>query len=215
MSFEMITAVTAETINNLSPDVGILLKNFDLSGATDAETLMAKIRAEDTLTNCWLGATKGGIAVSENRTFWSASFDGKRMPYVGDKYVDTTEPKISGTFVEIRPENVHLSSGAADVTTNGHVTTVQPHASIKRGDYVDKITWITALGQDGLYVVEMKNALSVTGLSSQSTDKDILTLPFEFTGHQDSVVFDNNLPIKYLFYRSSGAAAASGEETGY
>lgn len=206
MSFEMITAVTAETINNLSPDTGVLLKNFDLSSATDAESLMALIRSEDTLANCWLGATKGGIAVGENRSYWSPTFDGKRMPYVGDKHVDMAEPKISGSFVEIRPENVKLSSGAANVSTDGSVTTVQPHMSIKKGDYLDKVTWITAVGTDGLYVVEMKNALSVTGLSMQSTDKDIATLPFEFVGHQDSVVFDNNLPIKYLFYRSSGAA---------
>lgn len=212
MSVKLISAVTAETINNLSPDAGMLLKNFDYSSATDAASLMALIIAEDTQKNSWLGATKGGVNIQENRSFWTPEFDGKRMPYKGDKNFESAEPKITGTMVEIRPENVKMASGAADLTTNGNIVTVQPHASIQAGDYLDNVVWVANRGTDGLYLVELKNALCVSGINSQSTDKDILTLPFEFTGHADSVVYSDDLPIKYLFFMTDAAAAAANEE---
>lgn len=200
---KMISAVTAETINNLSPDAGILLKNFDYSTATDASTLMDLVVAEDAQKNNWLGATKGGVNVQENRAFWSPEFDGKRMPFKGDKFFESAEPKITGTMVEIRPENVKIASGAALITTEGNVTTIKPQASIQAGDYLDNVVWITNHGENGLYLVELKNALCVSGINSQSTDKDILTIPFEFTGHADSVVYSDDLPIVYKFYASS------------
>lgn len=203
---KMISAVTAETINNLSPDAGILLKNFDYASATDAESLMELIYAEGATESKWLGATKGGINVQENRTFWSPEFDGKRMPYKGDKYFENAEPKITGTMVEIRPENVKLASGAATMETTGSITVVQPHASIQIGDYLDNVVWITNHGNNGLYLVELKNALCVSGINSQSTDKDILTIPFEFTGHAASVVGSDDLPITYKFYASTTIA---------
>lgn len=197
---KMISAVTAETINNLSPDAGILLKNFNYDSATDAESLLALIDAEDAIKNNWLGATKGGINIQENRSFWTPEFDGKRMPFKGDKYFESAEPKITGTLVEISPENVKMASGAASVETTGGVTVVQPHASIQIGDYLDNVVWVTNHGSKGLYLVELQNALCVSGINSQSTDKDILTIPFEFTGHAASVVGSDDLPITYKFY---------------
>ena len=213
MSVKMISAVTAETINNLSPNAGILLRNFDYSSATDAETLMALVIAEDTMRSSWLGATKGGVNIQENRSFWTPEFDGKRGPYKGDKFFESAEPKFTGTMVEIRPENVKLASGAADLTTEGNIIIVQPRASIQPGDYLDNVVWVGNQGSDGLFLVDLKNALCVSGINSQSTDKDILTLPFEFTGHADNVVFSDNLPITYLFFKSS--AAATTNEEGY
>lgn len=200
---KLISSVTAETINNLCPDAGILLKNFDYSAATDALTLMDLVLAEETQKNCWLGATKGGINVQENRSFWTPEFDGKRMPYKGDKYFESAEPKITGTMVEYRPDNVKIASGAALITTEGNITTIQPKASIQAGDYLDNVVWITNHGNKGLYLAELKNALCVSGINSQSTDKDILTLPFEFTGHADSVVYSDDLPAVYKFFASS------------
>ena len=209
---KLISAVTAETINNLSPDAGILLKNFDYSTATDASTLMDLVVAEEAQKNSWLGATKGGVNVQENRSFWSPEFDGKRMPFKGDKFFESAEPKITGTMVEIRPENVKIASGAALITTEGNVITIKPQASIQAGDYLDNVVWITNHGKNGLYLVELKNALCVSGINSQSTDKDILTIPFEFTGHADSVVYSDDLPIVYKFYASS-ATEGDDDET--
>lgn len=215
MSINMITPVTAETINNLAPNAGMLLKNFDYSSATDAQSLAALLTSEETQKNSRMGATKGGINVQENRSFWTPTYDGRRMPFVGEKQFDTADPKITGTFVEYTPENVRAVSGMADVTAaDGNlVTTVQPRATIKAGDYFNNIVWITNHGMDGLYLVEVKNALCTVGMNSQSTDKDIGTLPFEFSAHADSVVFTDELPIKYLFFGAASVTPNNAEAT--
>lgn len=211
MSINMVTPVTAETINNLAPNAGMLLRNFDYSSATDAQTLAQLMTSKETQKASWLGATKGGINVQENRAYWSPTYDGRRMPFVGEKQFDTADPKVTGTLVEYTPENVKAVSGAADITTadGNPITTVQPRASIKKGDYFRNIVWVTNHGMEGLYLVELKNALCTSGMNSQSTDKDIGTLPFEFSGHADSVEATDELPIKYLFFGTAEADATS------
>ena len=199
----MITPVTVETINNLAPNAGMLLTNFDYSSATDANTLAQLILSEETQGSSWRGATKGGINVQENREWWSPEFDGKRMPYKGEKQFSTANPKITGTLVEFTPENVKAVSGIATIATDGNITTVQPRGSIKEDDYFDNIVWVTNNGPDGLYLVELKNALCTSGMNSQSADKDIGTLPFEFSGHAENVVYSDELPIKYLFFAAA------------
>ena len=59
----MITPVTVQTINNLAPNAGILLKNFDYSSATDAASLAALVVSESARKNNWLGATKGNVNI--------------------------------------------------------------------------------------------------------------------------------------------------------
>lgn len=206
MLSNMITPVTANTINNLNPDAGMLLFNFDFTSATDAPSLMALIASTEG-QKCWFGATKGGINVQENREWWSPTFDGKRMPFKGEKRFSTANPKMTGTLVEFRPENVKAVSGIADIGGEGTKITVQPKANIRIGDYFDNVVFVCNNGPEGLYVAEMKNALCTSGLNSQSTDKDIGTLPFEFSGHSDSVVFTEDLPLTYYFFGVSKEAA--------
>lgn len=199
-SLSMVTPITTETFNRLNFNAGMLLHDFDYSTATDAATLMALIVKEETQQNCWLGATKGGINVQENRSTWSPSMDGKRMSFVGEAQFDTAAPKITGTLVEYTPKNVKAVSGSAVLTESGNVTTIQPTATIKRGDYFDNVVFIGNIGADGLYLVEIDNALCTSGMNGQTTDKDIGTLPFEFTAHSDSPVFTDELPIRYKFF---------------
>lgn len=199
----MVTPVTVETINNLQVDAGMLLKNFDFSSATDAESLMALIVSKEVQEASWMGATKGGINVQENRTYWSPEFDGKRMSYKGEKQFEKCEPKLTGTFMEYTPENVKAVSGVADIIVDGNVTTVQPKATIRLEDYFDNIVFVANKGKDGLYLTEMQNALCTSGMNPQSEDKNVGTLPFEFTAHAENVTFSEDLPIKYLFFSSS------------
>lgn len=205
MPVTMVTQVTAETFKRLNFNAGILLHDFEFDTATDAASLMALIVNSETQQNCWFGATKGGINVQENKKYWSATMDGLRMPFVGDKQVDTANPKITGTLVEFTPANLKALSGAAD-SENGassNVKIVQPRLSINPGDYFSNVVFVANNGADGLYVAELKNALSTTGVNSQSTDKDIGTLPFEFVGHSDSPVYTDDLPLTYYFFAAA------------
>ena len=199
-SLSMVTPITAATFKKLNFNAGMLLVNFDYSSATDAGSLMELIVSPETQASSWVGATKGGINVQENRSYWRPEMDGKRMPFKGEAQFDTAEPKITGTLVEYTPKNVMAVSGAAEISTTGEVTTVQPRATIKVDDYFDNVVFVGNIGTDGLYLAELKNALCTSGMNSQSTDKDIGTLPFEFTGHSDSPIFTDELPLTYKFF---------------
>lgn len=203
---EMMTPIRAETFQNLVFDAGILLKNFDYSSATDAESLAALIKAAKESGTGLLGATKGGVNPQSNFEFWEPELDGKRMSFKGAKRMSNADCMISGTLVEMTPDNVKDVLALADLTTTSNsVTKVQPRFSISVGDYLDSVVWVGNLGSDGLFLVELRNALCTTGLSSQTTDKDVGTLPFEFHGHADDVS-STELPITYMFYKASAAA---------
>ena len=204
----MMSPVRAETFDNLVFDAGILLRNFDYSSATDAESLAALVKEAKKDSTKLLGATKGGINPQTNFEFWEPELDGKRMSFKGAKRLSNGDAVISGTLVEMTPENAKDVIALADIGGEGNKQSVKPRFSIKEGDYIDSLVWIGNLGSNGLYLVELKNALCTSGLSTQTTDKDIGTLPFEFHGHADNVS-DTELPIAYWFFRSSTAAAAN------
>lgn len=202
---ENMTPIREETFRNLVFDAGILLKNFDYSSATDAESLAALVKTAKDSGAGLLGATKGGVNPQTNFEFWSPELDGKRMAFKGEKRLSNADCMISGTLVEMTPGNVRDVLALADQSGEGSVVTVQPRFSIKDGDYLDSVVWIGNLGSDGLYLVELKNALCTKGLSTQTTDKDVGTLPFEFHGHADSVS-STELPIKYVFFKAKKTA---------
>ena len=134
------------------------------------------------------------------------------MAYKGEKQFSEAAPKITGSLVEYTPENVKAVSGIATVSPNGNIITVQPRASISEGDYMTNVVWITNHGTNGLYLVDLKNALCTSGMNSQHNDKDIGTMPFEFSGHADNVEYKDELPISYLFFGAAEAAQTSEQE---
>lgn len=203
----MLSPITAETFKNLVFDAGMLLYNFDYSSATDAETLLALIQSESVQKNSWLGATKGGVNIQENRTYWTPEMDyGGRIPFKGSTRFSGATPKMTGTLVEFRPTNVKIVSGSAEMSgENTNVITIQPKASISPDMYLDNVVFIGDNGADGLYLAELKNAVCTSGINMQTADKDIGTSPFEFSGHNNSPTATDILPIKYLFFKSSNA----------
>lgn len=207
----MLSPITAETFKNLVFDAGMLLTNFDFSSATDAETLFALVQSETAQANSWLGATKGGVNIQENRSTWSPEFDySGRIPFKGSRRFAGAEPKMTGTLVEFTPKNVKITSGSAVHTGKGtNIEKVQPIADIPADAYMSNVVFIGDLGTDGLYLAEMKNVICTSGINGQTADKDTGTLPFEFSAHSDSPVFTNELPISYYFFHSSGTDANS------
>lgn len=203
----MVTPIRADTFKQLGFNAGILLKNFDYSSATDSASLATLIASAISDGTSLLGGTKGGVNIATNTTFWKPEIDGMRMDFKGEQQMDNAECKMSGTLVELTASNFKDVLALADNTTSGNITTIQPRFSITDDDYIDHIIWVGDHGSDGLYLVDLKNALNTSGLNMQTTDKDIATLPFEFTGHADSVS-STTLPITIKLF--SKAAAGHG-----
>ena len=203
----MVTPIRADTFKQLGFNAGILLKNFDYSSATDSASLATLIASAISDGTSLLGGTKGGVNIATNTTFWKPEIDGMRMDFKGEQQMDNAECKMSGTLVELTASNFKDVLALADNTTSGNITTIQPRFSITDDDYIDHIIWVGDHGSDGLYLVDLKNALNTSGLNMQTTDKDIATLPFEFTGHADSVS-STTLPSTIKLF--SKAAAGQG-----
>lgn len=197
---QMLTAVTADVINKLSPDAGVLLCDVDLSGVTDAAAMAALIETNRGKAGTWLGVTDGDIKVNEGRSSWTPTFNGKRMPFKGDKFLDTAEPTISFTMLEFSPENFVVASGAAAKAGSAPHVTVTPRASYEDADYKTNVVWATMIGHEGILAVELKNALCTKGIDGSAGDKKVAQLAVEFTGHQNSPNELDNLPIKYHFF---------------
>ena len=203
---EMLTAVTADVMNKLSPDAGLGMYDRDLSNVSDAAPMAALIDPHRGDPAHWIGVTDGGIKVNEGRSAWSPNWDGKRMPFIGDKHLDTAEPKISFTLLEFIAENVMLASGAADKTgdATNHVK-VTPRASYKREDYKTNVVFVTMVGPEGLYAAELHNALCTKGLDVSTADKAVAKLAVEFTGHKSDPTKLDTLPIDYHFFPAAAA----------
>ncbi len=182
----MITPIRLDTFKKLGFNAGILLKNFDYAAATDAPSLAALIASAITDGTGLMGATKGGLTVQSALETWTPELDGMRTPFRGSRQTSSWDIKITGTLVELTGENFKDIFGAADMVTEGKISTVTVRDSIQDSDYIDKLVWIGDKGSDGLCLAEISNALNTTGLNMTLTDKDVATLPFEFTAHSDN-----------------------------
>jgi hypothetical protein len=194
----MITAVTADVINNLTPDAGVVLFNVDISAIKTAAEMVALIETSSKTAENWLGVTDGGIKVDEGRKYWNPTYDSKRLPSIQEDYPDSAEPKISFTFLEQTAENIKAASGAADITTTGQKTTVHPRLELKKGDYLTNVVFVTMKGSEGLYVVELENALCTKGYNFASGDKKVGKSDVEFMGRVANPAV-KTLPIHYHF----------------
>lgn len=202
---KMLTSVSAETINNLSPDAGVVMLDVSIDDVDTVEELMTLIDTTRGEPAKWVGVTKGGVNVNEGRKTWSPSYDYDRIPVIGGNYPDKYEPKISFTLVEMTPQNVMAASGAADLTTVGGKTKIQPRAHYQRKDYRNKFLFVTMKGPEGLFVVEADNVLCTKGLDHSSDDKNIGQLAVEFMPHKADFTDLSTLPMRYYFVPATAA----------
>lgn len=128
------------------------------------------------------------------------------MPFKGSLYLDTAQPSIKATLVEMSPANIKLMSGAADVVgENTKAITITPRASFAEGDYIESLTWFTNYGSRGIIGATIRNALCVTGLKWSVDDKKVATCDVEFKAHADAPGFSDELPIKYFIFLNDEA----------
>ena len=201
----MLHPVTAETVQRYAVNSGMLVKGLSLEGITDAASFLAKVTAPEFAENI-LGATSGSTTISENRESWSPDHNGLRMPYKGGQYLDTAQPSIKATLVEMSPGNIKLMSGAADI--EGEKTkaiTIKPRATYQEGDYIDSVVWFTNYGTRGIIGAMIENALCTSGLNWSVDDKKIATCDVEFKAHSASPVLNDSLPITYFIYLNADA----------
>lgn len=195
----MITGLRPETFENLQTNAGVFLKNFDWSAFTTTaaleEAILGKLEAEEGI----LGATIGGGSFQCTPTIRNIEADGMRYPIVGSTVNDMWTVKLTGTMKECRPENFKDALICADVETEGNVTKIKVRTDIKAEDYIDSLCWVGDTSK-GFVLIELKNALNLTGANFTFTDKGEGTLPFEFQAHAKNLADMAYAPVEIVFF---------------
>lgn len=195
----MMTPVRRETYQKLQLNAGAFLLNFDYDQYTDADALRTAALAAIQEGTTILGATRGGGSFVVTQEIREPEIDGVRYRFKGGSCVDSTDASMTGTLVEVTPQNFKYILATGETETSGQKTTVKMHTRINDEDYLENLVWIGDLADGGLVLIVLKNALNTSGMNLTFTDKGEGTIPFEFHAYQDSVEDYDMAPFETIF----------------
>lgn len=195
----MTTSVNPASFEHLQLNAGLFLRGFDFSAATSAAQLRLLVADAIADGTCVIGATRGGGTFQCTPNLRAIEADGLRSPVVGSTVNDGWTVKLSGTMLEITPENFAAALICADVETAGSLTTVRARSDIQETDYIPTLCWIGDTSR-GFVLIELTNALNMKGAAFTFTDKGEGTLPFEFQAHADPADDDDHAPFRIVFF---------------
>lgn len=196
----MTSPIRSEAFNNLQLNAGAFLVDFDHSNVTDSEALKTAVQTALADATKILGVTRGGGSFNVTRETRTPEVDGMRYPFKGADFVDSADAYLSGTLLEVTPNNFKRLLGTGDVVTSGKKTTVTMHTAIATTDYIDKLCWVGDLSDGRLVLIELDNAFNTADFALTFTDKGEGTMTFEFHARQANVTDYNNAPFRVIFF---------------
>lgn len=176
------TKIASTAFKNIQRGAGMILNAFDpASPAAPADSAI-------------ICATTGGIQASCVATYTDDGEDVDNVPNNTKelKTLDGWDCKMSFTAVTMTPEVVKLALGPATVATNK----ITPKASLVNTDFTDEIWWVGDMGEEGMAAVCLKNVLSSSGFSLQTTKNGKGQLSVELTGHVSIADLDT-VPMEF------------------
>ena len=164
------TVIPESTFEEMQLDAGVLLTTFTPATPT-APT--------DSSIIC---ATTGGINVSCVPTYSDLGEDVDNCPVNMKelKHLDSWECKMAFTSLGTSKENIRMALGAADI--NAETGAINPRRDLKQTDFSD-LWWVGDRADGGWVAVQLKNALSTSGFSLQTTKSGKGQVSVELTGH--------------------------------
>ena len=182
------TVIPQDTFKELQMDAGVLLTQFD---PADPEVV-------DSAIVC---ATTGGINVSCTAEYSDLGEDVDNCPNNMKelKHLDSWNCAMSFTSIGTSPASIKLALGAADIDSTD-ATKIVPRMALSQSDFTD-IWWVGDRADGGLVAIQLKNALSTSGFSIQTTKNGKGQVSVELTGHV-SINAQNVVPM--VFYSAEG-----------
>lgn len=195
------TGLRAETFENLQLNAGIMLANFSLSTVSSANALASAIATKKASPDGdFLGATRGGGNFVVTRDIREPDIDGRRYPFVGGKFVDSVDARLTTTLVEITPDNLVKALGNGEKSTSGSKTTIKMHTAIEEDDYLTNVVWIGDIADGRMVAIELTNALNTADFNLTYADKGEGTLAVEFHAHQSDVDDYDYAPYNIYYF---------------
>ena len=182
------TKIPQSTFDELQINAGILVKDFDVSTGTFADSDM-------------ITATTGGITVAVKPTFEDFGSDIDNCPKNTmelKRKTDNDEVSISTTALNINEDLLIYMLGCADKDSN--TGAIKPRKDIKTTDF-STVWWIGDLSNGGYIAVKISNALSTDGFSIKTSDKGKGNVSLTLTGHT-SIYAQDVIPVE--FYLGDG-----------
>ena len=208
----MMTPTRTETYQNLQLNAGIFLYNFNYEEYATIDALrtavLAKIQANENI----LGSTRGGGSFVVTQDVREPEVDGARYRFKGGSFVDSVDANMTGTLLEVTPENFKyiLATGDVDNSVATRIK-VTMHTRINAADHLDNLVWIGDIADGSLVMIVLKNALNTNGMNLTFTDKGEGTMPFEFHAYQAKVEDYDSAPFEVFFLRpAAGTTGGAG-----
>ena len=193
--------IRKEAFENLQLNAGIFLVDFDHSQIADVAALKTAIAAAVTAGTNIMGVTRGGGTFNVTREMRTPEVDGMWYPFKGADFVDSADAYLSGTLLEINPENFKRLLGTGDVATSGQKTTITMRTAIDPDtDYLDSLCWVGDIADGRLVMIELDNAFNTSDFSLTFTDKGEGTMTFEFHARQDDVLDYDKAPFRVIYF---------------
>lgn len=209
----MLTGLRPKSMQNLQTDAGAFLRGFEWrTYKTYQELLNAILAALDTLDKT-LGATIGGGSFQCTPSIRNREADGMRYPIVGSTVNDMWTVKLTGTMKEITPQNFKDALICADMekSEDGLYTSIKVRTDIEESDYIPSLCWVGDTSK-GFVLIELQNALNLTGANFTFVDKGEGSLPFEFQAHAKGLTDMKYAPVEIVFFDEQPEAAAASED---
>ncbi len=181
------TKIPQSTFAELQLETGVLLKKFNIE------------EPNADFDNDIICATTGGINATCIPTFSDLGEDVDNCPNGMKelKHLDSWECKMSFTSLGASADSIKMALGCADNASG----TVTPRATVKKEDFKD-IWWVGDRADGGLVAIKLMNALSVGGLSLQTTKKGKGQFAVELMGHY-SVDSQDVVPMEFYVKKGS------------
>ena len=175
------TKVSQDTFNEIQLEAGLVLNQFDPTGATDVE---------DAHIVC---ATTGGIEIACKPTFNDYASDIDNLPEntLEFKEVDGWNCSIAFTALNASANVIKLALGAADVE-GGKIV---PRFDLAKDDTKD-IWWVGERADGGFVAVRLMNALSTEGFTLKTSKSGKGQLSCTLTGHV-SITAQDVVPMEF------------------
>lgn len=193
--------IRAEAFENLQLNAGVFLVDFDHSSISNASALKTAISTALSDPTKILGVTRGGGSFTVTKETRTPDVDGMRYPFKGSDFVDSTDAYLSGTLLEVIPQNFARLLGTGDVSTSGSKTTITMHTAVNPNtDYIDSLCWVGDIADGRLVLIELDNAFNTADFSLTFTDKGEGTMTFEFHARQADVNDYDNAPFRVIYF---------------
>lgn len=183
----MYTVIPQDTFDTLQLDVGILLWNFDPANPAVPE------KAD------FICATSGGITATATPTYTDLGEDIDNCPnnMLENKHLDSWECTLAGTSVSTSSAGIALALGAAAVDSSDNTMVSLDSPGIVEKARFHDVWWVGDKANGGFVAIHLKNALSTSGFSLQTTKNGKGTTAFTLTGHV-SINAQDEMPM--VFY---------------